>query len=66
MLKYESDLIHVVSLAFEVIIIANSSSVPAMPSANATQASFPEEIIIPFNQYTCAFNYANFILPILF
>ena len=38
------------SLALAVIKIANSSSVPAIPSANATHASFPDAIIIPFNK----------------
>ena len=35
------------SFAFEVIKIANSSSVPAIPSAKAMQASFPEAVIMP-------------------
>ena len=40
------------SFAFAVIKIANSSSVPAIPSANATQASLPDAIIIPFNKFS--------------
>jgi len=39
------------SLALDVIIIANSSSVPAMPSAKATHASLPEAIIIPLSKF---------------
>ena len=41
-----------ISLALVVIKIANSSSVPAIPSANATQASFPDATIIPFNKFS--------------
>ena len=41
-----------ISCALEVIIIANSSSVPAIPSANATQASFPEATIIPLSKFS--------------
>ena len=41
-----------ISLAFSVIIIANSSSVPAIPSASAIQASFPDETIIPLNKFS--------------
>ena len=33
-------------------MIANSSSVPAIPSANATQASFPEATIIPLSKFS--------------
>ena len=33
-------------------MLTNSSSVPAIPSAKATQASFPETIIIPFNKFS--------------
>ncbi len=40
------------SLALDVIIIANSSSVPAIPSARAIQASFPEATIIPFSKFS--------------
>ena len=39
-----------ISFAFEVIIIANSSSEPAIPSAKATHASFPEATIIPLSK----------------
>ena len=39
-----------ISLALEVIIIANSSSVPAIPSAKAMHASLPDATIIPFNK----------------
>ena len=38
------------SLAFIVIRIANSSSVPAIPSASAIQASLPEATIIPLKR----------------
>ena len=38
------------SFALDVIKIANSSSVPAIPSANVTHASFPEATIIPLNK----------------
>ena len=41
-----------ISLAFPVIKIANSSSVPAIPSAKATHASFPEAIIIPLSKFS--------------
>ena len=41
-----------ISCALEVIIIENSSSVPAIPSANAIQASLPEAIIIPFSKFS--------------
>ena len=41
-----------ISLALDVIIIANSSSVPAIPSAKATQASLPEAIIIPLSKFS--------------
>ena len=41
-----------ISFAFSVIIIANSSSVPAMPSARAIQASLPDETIIPLNKFS--------------
>ena len=33
-------------------MIANSSSVPAIPSAKATQASLPEAIIIPLSKFS--------------
>ena len=39
-----------ISSAFSFIICAKFSSDPAIPSAKATQASFPEAIIIPFNK----------------
>ena len=39
-----------ISFALEVIIIANSSSVPAIPSAKAIQASLPDATMIPFNK----------------
>ena len=41
-----------ISLAFAVIKIANSSSVPAIPSAKATHASFPEDTIIPLRRFS--------------
>ena len=41
-----------ISFALAVIIKANSSSVPAIPSAYATHASLPEAIIIPFNKFS--------------
>ena len=41
-----------ISDAFAFIKIANSSSLPATPSANATQASLPDAIIIPFNKFS--------------
>ena len=41
-----------ISCAFEVIIIENSSSVPAIPSANAIHASLPEAIIIPLSKFS--------------
>ena len=34
------------------IIFTNSSSVPAIPSAKAIQASLPDTIIIPFNKFS--------------
>ena len=40
------------SLALAVIKIANSSSVPAIPSANAIHASLPEATIMPFNKFS--------------
>ena len=40
------------SCAFVVIKIANSSSVPAIPSANATHASLPEATIIPLRRFS--------------
>ena len=40
------------SLDFAVIIIANSSSVPAIPSANAMHASFPYATIIPLRRFS--------------
>ena len=40
------------SLAFAVIKIENSSSVPAIPSASATQASLPDAIIIPLSKFS--------------
>ena len=39
-------------IALAVIKIANSSSVPAIPSANATHASFPEATIMPLNKFS--------------
>ena len=33
-------------------MIENSSSVPAIPSANAMHASFPEAIIIPLSKFS--------------
>ena len=41
-----------ISLAFSFIISAKFSSVPAIPSAIATQASLPDAIIIPFNKFS--------------
>ena len=41
-----------ISLALAVIITANSSSVPAIPSANATHASLPDAIIIPLSKFS--------------
>ena len=41
-----------ISFAFAVIMIANSSSVPAIPSARATQASLPEATIIPLSKFS--------------
>ena len=41
-----------ISLALAVINIANSSSVPAIPSAKATHASLPDAIMIPFNKFS--------------
>ena len=41
-----------ISFALAVIMIANSSSVPAIPSAKATQASLPEAIIIPLSKFS--------------
>ena len=41
-----------ISFAFEVIIIENSSSVPAIPSAKAIQASLPDETIIPLRRFS--------------
>ena len=41
-----------ISAALAVIIKANSSSVPAMPSANAMHASFPDATIIPLNKFS--------------
>ena len=38
-----------ISAAFSFIISTKFSSVPAIPSAKATQASLPETIIMPFN-----------------
>ena len=41
---------------------AKAPSVPAIPSASATQESFPETIIIPFNKssiVTLSFNIIN-------
>ena len=35
-----------------VIITANSSSVPAIPSANATHASLPDATIIPLSKFS--------------
>ena len=37
-----------ISSAFSFIMSTKFSSEPAIPSANATQASFPDAIIIPF------------------
>ena len=41
-----------ISAAFSFIISAKFSSDPAIPSARATHASFPEAIIIPFNKFS--------------
>ena len=41
-----------ISIAFSFIISAKFSSEPAMPSASAIQASFPDAIMIPFNKFS--------------
>ena len=41
-----------ISSAFSFIKVANSSSDPAIPSANATQASFPDDTIIPLSKFS--------------
>ena len=41
-----------ISIAFSFIISEKFDSDPAIPSANATQASFPEAIIIPFKRFS--------------
>ena len=41
-----------ISAAFSFIISAKLASVPAMPSAKATQASLPEAIIIPLRRFS--------------
>ena len=41
-----------ISSAFSVINTANSSSVPAIPSANAMQASLPDATIIPLKRFS--------------
>ena len=46
--KFEFDI--PISFAFSFINSTKLSSVPAMPSAKATQASFPEATMIPLNK----------------
>ena len=41
-----------ISCAFSFINDTKFSSVPAIPSARATQASLPEAMIIPFNKFS--------------
>ena len=41
-----------ISAAFSFIISAKTSSEPAIPSASATQASFPEATIIPLKRFS--------------
>ena len=41
-----------ISSAFSFIISAKFSSEPAIPSANATHASFPDAMIIPFKRFS--------------
>ena len=50
-----------ISLALEVIIMANSSSVPAIPSANAIHASLPEATIIPLNKFSTTSEIASIV-----
>ena len=46
------ELIIPISWAFSFIKITNSSSDPAIPSARAIHASFPDETIIPLNRFS--------------
>ena len=51
-----------ISLAFSFIRFTKSFSVPESPSARATQASFPDTMIIPFSNsstVTRSFNIIN-------